>query len=142
MRTRRQGGPRVESSRRDRLELLGGEVPAFQPRVLRRQNTVERLALVMGRTGIPNRLCVLVLPFVLACGLGVPSAWAADESAASPPAAASPVRDPIEQALVDLQSEEAAVRAQAADVLIAQGDASLIPRLDELREGGSRVVRI
>ncbi|MDH4244442.1 MAG: hypothetical protein OEV38_11870, partial [Nitrospira sp.] len=43
---------------------------------------------------------------------------------------------------MDLQSEEAAVRAQAVEVLIAQGDASLIPRLDELREVGSRVVRI
>ncbi|MDR4464168.1 MAG: hypothetical protein MRJ66_07870 [Nitrospira sp.] len=34
------------------------------------------------------------------------------------------------------------MRAQAAEVLITQGDARLIPQLDELREGGSRAVRI
>ncbi|MBK9308147.1 MAG: hypothetical protein IPM58_13960 [Nitrospira sp.] len=43
---------------------------------------------------------------------------------------------------MDLQSEDAAVRTKAAEVLIEQGDASLLPRLDEIREVGSRAVRI
>ncbi len=80
---------------------------------------------------------LLLLPLGLTSQLG----WAA-EPTASAEEPASPVRDSIEQALVDLQSEDAAVRDQAATVLIAQGDARLIPRLDELREGGSRAVRI
>ncbi|MGE3425060.1 MAG: urea ABC transporter permease subunit UrtB [Dehalococcoidia bacterium] len=79
-------------------------------------------------------------------GLAVPLGWAADEphvsAAAGTAPAASALSDPIARALVDLQSDEAAVRAQAVAVLIAQGDASLIPRLDELREVGSRAVRI
>jgi urea transport system permease protein len=53
-----------------------------------------------------------------------------------PPAAA-----PIEQALRDITSEDAALRSAAASLLIEQGDASLIPRLDEIRAGGDRAVR-
>lgn len=54
------------------------------------------------------------------------------------PAAASS----IEQALREIQSEDAAVRQAAAAVLIAEGDAGLLPRLDEIREGGDRAVRV
>ncbi|MBX3303451.1 MAG: urea ABC transporter permease subunit UrtB [Nitrospira sp.] len=69
----------------------------------------------------------------LLLGCGGQLAWAAGP----PPPASS-----IEHALLELQSEDAAVRSQAAERLIEQGDASLIPRLDELREVGSRAVRI
>ena len=55
--------------------------------------------------------------------------------------ATRPSGDPIEQALIDLKSEDAAVRNKAAEVLIEKGDASLIPRLDEIREVGGRAVR-
>ncbi|MDR4467790.1 MAG: urea ABC transporter permease subunit UrtB [Nitrospira sp.] len=96
--------------------------------------------------GIVIHRLVLRGLLLLAVSMVGPSGWAADDAppateAPSPPAASAGL-DPIEQALRDLQSEDAAVRAQAAEVLITQGDASLIPRLDELREGGSRAVRI
>lgn len=48
----------------------------------------------------------------------------------------------IDQALLDIQSDEADVRNAAAAVLIDKGDASLIPKLDEIREVGSRAVRV
>jgi urea transport system permease protein len=95
----------------------------------------------MRLTGIPHMLRVLGLSFVLLCGLGVQSAWAADE-AGGQAGTSAPAADPIERALLDLQSEDAEVRSQAAELLIQQGDARLIPRLDELREVGSRAVRI
>ena len=101
----------------------------------------------MQRVGILAQRLLLMGVLVGPLSLVGPSGWAADEpeapaaGAGSPSVASSPT-DPIEQALADLQSEDAAVRAQAAELLIAQGDASLIPRLDELREVGSRVVRI
>ncbi|MCW5557307.1 MAG: urea ABC transporter permease subunit UrtB [Verrucomicrobiae bacterium] len=83
----------------------------------------------------------VALGVALLVGVGLPPAWAADgaaPSAADPP----PPVSAIEHALIDLQSEDAAVRSRAAERLIEQGDASLIPRLDELREVGSRAVRI
>lgn len=91
--------------------------------------------------GLVGRVTQRVALVALLVGCGGQLAVAADDAAqraAGPPPPASA----IEQALVDLQSEEAAVRSQAAEVLLEQGDASLIPRLDELREVGSRAVRI
>ena len=48
----------------------------------------------------------------------------------------------IEQALVDIASDEVEVRKAAAAVLINHGDIGLIPKLDEIREVGSRAVRV
>jgi len=95
-------------------------------------------------TGIPTTLRVLGVSFVLLWGLGVPSVWAADESGnlvaeSSQPSSPS---SPLEQALLDLQSDDAEVRSQAVEVLIQQGDVRLLPRLDALREESSRMVRI
>jgi len=95
----------------------------------------------MRLTGIPTMLRVLVVPFVLLCGLAVQPVLAADETG-GPAATSAPAASPIEQALLDLQSEDAEVRTKAAELLIAQGDASLLPRLDAMREVGSRAVRI
>ncbi|MDR4469571.1 MAG: hypothetical protein MRJ68_14960 [Nitrospira sp.] len=93
-----------------------------------------------------HRLVLRGLSVLLVCGLGISLVWAADEAPpaaeAPSPAAGSAGQEPLAQALRDLQSEDAGVRAQAAEVLITQGDARLIPQLDELREGGSRAVRI
>lgn len=99
------------------------------------------------RTGILTPLLLLMGLVVLPLGLARSSVWAADEPGApaavpSSPPAATPPPSAIEQALQDLQSDDAAVRTKAAALLIEQGDASLIPRLDELREMGSRAVRI
>ena len=95
---------------------------------------------VRGVTERGRGLCVLRGLVVLSLGLALSSGVAAEEPGGM--TAGSPPTSPIEQALVDLQSEEAAVRTQAAALLIEQGDAGLIPRLDEIREGGSRAVRI
>ncbi len=95
--------------------------------------------------GIPKKLLAPVL-FVflslgfLPLGIGLQPALAVDvlgqTASANPPSS-----NPIEQALIDLKSEDAAVRNKAAEVLIEKGDASLIPRLDEIREVGGRAVR-
>jgi len=67
--------------------------------------------------------------------------FAADQ--ASAPALAPPVAaSPIDQALIEIQSDEAAVRTAAAAVLIEQGDAELLPTLDAIRAGGDRAVRV
>jgi urea transport system permease protein len=73
------------------------------------------------------------------------SLFAADQAPKSPPdspttVAASPV-SPIEQALIDINSEDVSVRSAAAAVLIEKGDAGLIPKLDDIRAVGSRAVR-
>lgn len=105
------------------------------------------------KAGTLTKRLVLVGCLLLPVSFVGHTAVAADppRSAASDPATpptsvlatpATASTDPIEQALRDLQSDDAAVRATAAEVLIAQGDARLIPRLDELRETGSRAVRI
>lgn len=54
---------------------------------------------------------------------------------ASPPS-------PLEQALQALSSDEEATREQAVRVLIEQGDATLLPRLDELRAHADRSLRM
>ncbi|MBA2486748.1 MAG: urea ABC transporter permease subunit UrtB [Nitrospira sp.] len=54
---------------------------------------------------------------------------------ASPPS-------PLEQALQALYSDEEATREQAVRVLIEQGDATLLPRLDELRAHADRSLRM
>ncbi len=95
----------------------------------------------MGWTSISAMLRVWSVACVLLGGLTVPSVLAADEAGADATMSA-PAASPIESALRDLQSEDAAVRTTAAELLIAQGDASLLPRLDAMREEGSRAVRI
>ena len=102
---------------------------------------MERVDGVRRRTGILPRLRVLSVACVLLGGLGGPSAGAADETGAAAGTSA-PAASPIEAALLDLQSEDAEVRTKAAELLIAQGDTSLLPRLDAMREEGSRAVRI
>ncbi len=78
-------------------------------------------------------VCVLTLA-ALAGPPGQPAAWA-EEAMASPPPLA------LEQALVDLKSEDEAVRDAAVAVLIERGDVSLLPKLDEIRADADRAVR-
>jgi urea transport system permease protein len=77
----------------------------------------------------------IVLPVLLAIGLGQGPAPAAEGPArpALPPA--------IERALIDLKSEDEAVRDSAVTVLIEQGNVSLLPKLDEIRADAERSVR-
>jgi len=62
---------------------------------------------------------------------------------ARPPAASASVAPatPIEQALIDITSEDAGVRSAAAALLIEQGDASLLPTLDAIRAEADRATR-
>lgn len=78
-------------------------------------------------------------------GLGQGIIFAADDAQPEEPAAsdAQPAAvSPIEQALLDIASADAEVRKAAAALLIDKGDASLIPRLDDIRASGDRAVRI
>ena len=61
---------------------------------------------------------------------------AADGPVASPPASPS-----IEQALTQVTSEDESVREAAIRLLIEQGDASLVPRLEEIRATADRSIR-
>jgi urea transport system permease protein len=96
---------------------------------------------VSGVARISTHMLALVLWAVVPLGLEGQPAQAADEGGATP-AAAPASASAIERALTDLQSDEVTVRTKAAEVLIKQGDASLIPRLDEIREVGNRAVRM
>ena len=94
----------------------------------------------MRLAGIPRTLCVLAITLWLLSGFGSQSAWAADQPDRSAPTTASSV-SAIEQALIEIKSDDAAVRSNAAAVLIETGDASLIPKLDEIRAEADRAVR-
>jgi urea transport system permease protein len=65
--------------------------------------------------------------------------WAEGPKAAPPPVAAS---TEIEQALKDLVNEDATVQEAAVQTLVAQGDAGLLPRLEEMRLTGDRSLRL
>ena len=66
--------------------------------------------------------------------------WQGLALAAEGPSDAAPL-SVIEQALLDLKSEDAALRSKAVTILIEQGDASLIPKLDQIRVEADRLVR-
>ncbi|MGZ8381543.1 MAG: urea ABC transporter permease subunit UrtB [Nitrospira sp.] len=98
---------------------------------------------VMSLIRIPTHALRLILLAFLPIGLNLPSVLAADEVAPATPTVASPAQsaNPIEQALIDIKSEDAAVRSAAAALLIAQGDASLLPTLDAIRAEADRATR-
>ena len=90
----------------------------------------------MTLAGIPNTIWALVFSTVFSLAGWVLPATAADE-----PASAVATSNPIEQALSDLKSEDAEVRSKAVVTLIEKGDASLIPKLDEIRAEADRATR-
>ena len=96
---------------------------------------------MMSLAGIPGKLRVLVLFLLSALGLCLQSALAADEADHTASALVSSA-NPIEQALLDVKSEDEAVRSKAVALLIEKGDASLLPKLDEIRAEADRAVRI
>jgi urea transport system permease protein len=91
-------------------------------------------------------LCALaiVLPVLLLIGFQHGVVLAADEAppAASASSAPAAPASPIEQALIDIAGDNAEARKAAAAFLIEKGDASLIPRLDDIRASGDRAVRV
>ena len=98
----------------------------------------------MSPARIPTQVLTLVLLAFLLIGLNVQSAPAADEVAPAPSSAVSPATSPVismDQALLDVKSEDAAVRSKAVVFLIEKGDASLIPKLDAIRAEADRAVR-
>ena len=56
-------------------------------------------------------------------------------------ACAAPSVSSIEQALTQVTSEDESVREAAIRLLIEQGDASLVPRLEEIRANADRSIR-
>ncbi len=99
---------------------------------------------MMSPARIPTQVLTLVLLAFLLIGLNVQSAPAADEVALAPSSAVSPATSPVismDQALLDVKSEDAAVRSKAVIFLIDKGDASLIPKLDAIRAEADRAVR-
>jgi urea transport system permease protein len=75
---------------------------------------------------------------VLAMAAVVCLATGHGRAADTPP---SPVLSPLEQALSQIVSEDEAVREQALRVVIEEGDATLVPRLDEIRASADRPIR-
>ncbi|HEY6085107.1 MAG TPA: urea ABC transporter permease subunit UrtB [Nitrospira sp.] len=64
-----------------------------------------------------------------------------DWSYAADPHTSAPVVSPLEQALTMITSDNELTRDNALRTVIELGDASLIPRLDEIRAGADRSVR-
>ncbi|MGE3977173.1 MAG: urea ABC transporter permease subunit UrtB [Nitrospira sp.] len=95
----------------------------------------------MSLADIPKKLCVLVFFLLSVLGLCLQAALAVDEADHTASALVSS-NNPIEQALLDVKSEDAAVRSKAVALLIEKGDASLIPQLDAIRAEADRAVRI
>jgi len=91
----------------------------------------------MSLAGIPIRALLLVL--FLPLGFVLAPALAAGE--AGQVVSPLPSATPIEQALLDIKSEDAAVRSAAAVLLIEKGDASLLPTLDAIRAEADRATR-
>lgn len=94
----------------------------------------------MGLDRFSQYVLTLVLSAILPISLFSTSTLAADamSSAASE---TDSLAGPIEQAFIDIKSDDAALRTQAAAVLIEKGNASLISRLDEIRAEADRSVR-
>ena len=92
----------------------------------------------MSLAGVSRKLLVLVLFLLSTLGLCLQSALAADEAASTVVSSA----DPIEQALLDVKNEDAAIRSKAIALLIEKGDASLIPQLEAIRAEADRAIRI
>lgn len=94
----------------------------------------------MNLAGIPRKLPVLIvflLPAIGFCFQSTSAAGETDHAASSVVSSA----DSIEQALLDVTSEDAVVRSNAVALLIEKGDASLVPKLDAIRAEADRAVR-
>jgi urea transport system permease protein len=86
------------------------------------------MMIALGRT-------VAALSFALFLFSGHSWSIAAEGAVTAPPASS------IEQALTQLTSEDESVRDAAIRLLIEQGDAGLVPRLEEIRASASRGIR-
>jgi urea transport system permease protein len=96
------------------------------------------LAVVLGR--VLKHVLALVVCVSPAIAFNLPSALAAD-AVPSPASVAGAPATPIDQALIDVTSEDAEVRSKAVALLMAQGDASLLPQLDAIRAEADRATR-
>jgi urea transport system permease protein len=89
----------------------------------------------MRRGFVPfSKIVIILFLLIISQGTAVAEQPLASEAAAG---AASP----IEQALLDIKSEDAAVRSAAAALLIEKGDASLLSALDAIRAEADRATR-
>jgi urea transport system permease protein len=125
------------------MEAVFSKGASFRPSAgsaLLGEIAVGRVVL-MSLAGIPKKVIILTLCIFLPIGIEQPSALAGDESGPAASAATSPA-NPIEQALIDVKSEDAAVRSRAVALLIEKGEASLIPKLDEIRAEADRSIRV
>ena len=66
--------------------------------------------------------------------------WPSWTTAADGPVSAPPTA-PVEQALTQVASEDESIREAAVRLLIEQGDAGLLPRLEAIRANASRSIR-
>jgi urea transport system permease protein len=89
---------------------------------------------------VPKQVLPLVLWAFLLLGFDVQGARAVDDVTPAPSTPAL-LPNPIAQALIDITSDDPAVRSHAVARLIEQGDASLIPTLDAIRADADRAVR-
>jgi urea transport system permease protein len=94
----------------------------------------------MGVGRVSHYVLAVVLGAIVPIGLFSPFAVAADAGSAAASASVAPATS-IEQALINIKSEDAAVRSAAASLLIEQGDASLLPQLDAIRAEADRATR-
>ena len=82
------------------------------------------------------RILLWIVPLGVVALWGIDGAMAAEGSKTGPPPSA------LERALADLSSQDQAIQEAAVAMLIEHGDASLLPRLEELRINADRSVRL
>jgi len=82
------------------------------------------------------RILLWIVPLGVVALWGIDGAMAAEGSKTGPPPSA------LERALADLSSQDPAIQEAAVAMLIERGDASLLPRLEELRINADRSVRL
>ena len=82
------------------------------------------------------RILLWIVPLGVVALWGIDGAMAAEGSKTGPPPSA------LERALADLSSQDQAIQEAAVAMLIERGDASLLPRLEELRTNADRSVRL
>jgi len=85
------------------------------------------------RTEMKSVCCILLF-------WGASLLWSEGVMAGGP--AAAPSSSEVERALADLSSPDQALQEAAVAMLIEHGDASLLPRLEELRANADRSVRL
>jgi len=133
-------GPSSETDPRFTSHAVGFTVPRTKARMPHGKRHVSARRGWVGAKGGLFSILLAVVGLLLFSG----QTWAlaADGPVSAPPISPVEQVSPVEQALSQVTSEDEAVREAAIRLLIEQGDASLLPRLGEIRVNADRIIRM